>query len=272
MADVHPAGTWPLFKAYVSVRLRSQHQYRLSFYLRMVAATATAALDFIVILVIFEQLPTLGGWSLWEVAFLYGTSFLPFKLADLFVGNVERLSEYIKSGAFDSVLIRPVSPLKLLILSDVELTRIGGAVQGLFVLILALTKASIDWDVLRVLEVPVMVASGFVIYCCIWVMGHATAFWLTEMREVFNSFTYGGSFMAQFPLDIFAGWMKRLFAFVIPVAFVNYFPASFILGKADTFGLPPFAQLLSPLVAIGMLGLTHLVWKMGLRHYRSTGS
>lgn len=263
---------WPLFKTYVSVRIRSQHQYRLSFYLRMIAATASTALDFIVILVIFEQLPTLGGWSLWEVAFLYGASFMPFKLADLLVGNVERLSEYIKSGAFDSVMIRPVSPLRMLILSDVELTRIGGAVQGLVVFVVAITRTSVDWDFLRILQVPVMITSGFVIYCCIWVMGHTTAFWLTEMREVFNSFTYGGSFMAEFPLDIFAGWMKRLFAFVIPVAFVNYFPAAFILGKADTFGLPRFVQLLSPVVALVMLGMTHVVWKMGLRHYRSTGS
>jgi ABC-2 type transport system permease protein len=110
-----------------------------------------------------------------------------------------------------------------------------------------------------------------VIFCSVWVGTNAAAFWLVNVREATNAFTYGGNFLTQYPLDIFAAWFRRLFAFVIPIAFVNYFPSLFILDK-PTGPWPPALRFASPLVALATVAVTAIVWRAGVRRYTSTGS
>ena len=65
-----------------------------------------------------------------------------------------------------------------------------------------------------------------------------------------NAFTYGGSFLSQYPIGIFARWLRGLVVFVVPLAFVAYFPALYVLDKEDTLGLPEGFQYASPVVAV----------------------
>jgi ABC-2 type transport system permease protein len=60
--------------------------------------------------------------------------------------------------------------------------------------------------------------------------------------------------------------------FVVPVAFVNWYPALFILGRRDPFGLPAALQLSSPVAALVLCVLAAVAWRAGVRRYRSTGS
>ena len=94
----------------------------------------------------------------------------------------------------------------------------------------------------------------------------------TQSLEVMNSFTDGGIEALQWPLPIFNRWFGRLFIFVIPLACVNYFPMLVILDKPDVLGYPVWFQWVSPLVGILFLEVSLLVWRIGVRHYRSTGS
>jgi ABC-2 type transport system permease protein len=114
--------------------------------------------------------------------------------------------------------------------------------------------------------------TGPLIFGSVWVIAIAHVFWTVETGEVANSFTYGGSFVASYPINLFTGWLRDLLAFVIPMAFVAYYPALFILGRPDPIGLPPFTPLLSPAVALCLLVLARAVWRTGVRHYRGTGS
>jgi ABC-2 type transport system permease protein len=252
-------------------RIRSQLQYRLSFALQIIGMTGATLLDFLVIVVLFSRLTSLGGWSLWEVAFLYGASYLPFKLADIFVGKIERLGEWIRTGDFDSVLVRPLGALGQVLTADMDLKQVGGLAQGGAVFGVALAHVDIDWTAGRALMLVVMLVSGFVIFSAVWIATNASAFWLVNVREATNAFTYGGNYLTQFPLDIFATWFRRVFAFLVPMAFINYFPSLYLLGKpSDSW--PDGLQFASPLVALATAGLAAIVWRAGIRHYSSTGS
>ena len=252
-------------------RVRSQLQYRLSFTLQVVGMLGATFLDFAAILVLFSRLTSLGGWSLWDVAFLYGASYLPFKLADVFVGKVERLGEWIRTGQMDSILVRPLGTLGQTLTFDTDLKQVGGVVQGAAVFVVALAHTDVTWTPARLLVMAVMLVSGFVIFCSVWIGTNSAAFWLVNVREATNAFTYGGNFLTQYPLDIFAAWFRRLFAFVIPVAFVNYFPSLFILGKPSG-SWPSFLRFASPLVALLTAVAAALIWRAGIRRYTSTGS
>lgn len=252
-------------------RVRSQLQYRTSFALQVVGSFGATVLDFLAILVLFSNITSLGGWSLWEVAFLYGATYVPFKTADVFVGKVERLGEWIRTGQFDSLLIRPLGTIGQTITADVDLKQVGGAVQGATVFAIALARVDAEWDPLRVLVLILMLGSGFVIFCSVWIATNAAAFWLVNVREAANAFTYGGGFLTQYPLDLFATWFRRLFVFVIPMAFINYFPSLYILDKSSR-GWPSILRFVSPLVASVTALVAAIVWRAGTRRYTSTGS
>lgn len=256
----------------IGARIRGQLQYRTSFVLYVLAAFALSFTDFLAVLIIFQHLPRLGGWTLGEVAFLYGTSYATFKLTDMAIGHLDLLPQQIQRGEFDLVLIRPLGALFQVITSDFALRHLGSTAQGVLVFGISLALVEIDWTVGRGVMLVLLPLSGCVIFAAVWVIGAATTFWTVRTMEYVNAFTYGGNQLTSYPLNIYAGWFRRLFAFLIPLAFVNYFPALYVLGKPDPLGLPGWLRFLSPLVAALMATLAWWVWSFGVRHYRSTGS
>jgi ABC-2 type transport system permease protein len=89
---------------------------------------------------------------------------------------------------------------------------------------------------------------------------------------VANAFTYGGDAMTQYPLTIYPVEVVKAMTFVVPVAFVNWYPALFVLDLPDPYGLPAALRFLSPVAAAVVCLLAALAWRAGVRHYRSTGS
>lgn len=256
----------------VRSRIRAAAQYRLSFVLQLFGATLISFLDFIAILVIFDHLPHLAGWSLAEIAFLYGSGYVVFRMADVVMTNFDRLPLMIRTGTFDQILTRPLGTLGQVITGQIDIRHAGGILQGALILIYALRELSIDWNPVRLLVFAAMLASAFVIFCAIWVATNSVAFWTIDGREVANSVTYGGNFLTQFPMHIYGTWMRRIFGYLIPLAFVNYFPSLYILGKDDATGAPGWFRFASPLAAALSVVVARFVWRAAVRHYRSTGS
>jgi ABC-2 type transport system permease protein len=253
-------------------RLRAQFSYRLSFVLQIVGAFFLSFLDFVAIVVIFQHLPRVAQWSLYEVAFLYGSSYVAFKAADVVMGNIDKLPTFIRMGSFDQILTRPIGTLGQVIFADLDIRHIGGITQGAIVLGIAVQRVGIAWSPGRIVVLGLMIVSAFVIYCSIWVATNAIAFWTMDAREVANAATYGGNFLTQFPMNVYGVWMRRLFGYVIPLAFVNYFPSLYILGKDDPTNAPHVLRFLSPVVALGSVAVAGAVWRLAVRRYQSTGS
>lgn len=255
----------------VAARVRSQLQYRLSFALDFAGVFLITFLDFVAILVIFRNVPQLGGWSVAEVALLYGISGLAFSLTDLVIGHLDLFPQQIRDGSFDLVLIRPRGTLLQVVTADFQLRRLGKAAQAGAILVYALVHLHVDWTAGRVLLLPVTVVSSALIFGAVWVAAICITFWSVEGKETANAFTYGGQFFSQYPITVYESWLRRLLAFVIPMAFVAYFPALSILGKPDPLGSPEWLRYCSPVVAVAACIAAGLVWRFAVRHYRSAG-
>jgi ABC-2 type transport system permease protein len=261
-----------IWRRLMGAKIRSGWQYRTSFWLFLLSQTLVMCLDFAVILSIFTKVDEVGGWSALEVALLYGLSGVGFGMADTFVSAVENASRHIKAGTFDLFLLRPVPPLLHLTASEFELRRIGRILQPLVVLVGALALLDVDWTAGRIVLVPLTLVAGTVIFSAVWVATSAAAFWTVEGQEMGNAFTYGGSQATQYPLDVLGEWLRRLFTFVFPLAFVAYLPASEIVGKPTPLGLPGWTVWSSPLVAVLAAAAALGIWRTAVRHHQSTGS
>lgn len=255
----------------IGSRVRSQLQYRLSAVLQILGTMLLALLDLVTIVVIFDKVPALDGWRLEEMALLYGIASISFAVTDLVIGHLDRLPQMIRDGTFDQVLVRPLPSLLQVVASDFALRRVGKALQGLGVLVWAVVAVDVDWTLGRAAMIPLAIVSGTVIYAGVWVALATIAFWIVDAIEFVNAFTYGGNFLSQYPVTIFGRWLRGLVIFVVPIAFVAYFPALYVLDKTDDLGLPDWLRFASPLVAIVVALAARLVWENAVRHYRSAG-
>jgi ABC-2 type transport system permease protein len=252
--------------------VRSTMAYRASFAMTTFANFAVTALDFVGILLMFSRVKVLGGWPLPEVAFLYGLSSVAFGFADLAIGSMERLGQRVRDGTLDTLLVRPAPVLAQVAADRFALRRLGRIMQGALVLGYALAAVDIDWTPLKVLLMPVMVLSGAGIFCAVFVVGAAFQFVAQDASEVLNAFTYGGATLLQYPPTVFGRELVRGVTFLLPLAFVTWLPAAYVLGRPMPLGLPHWVAFAPPLVAAACLTLAGLAWRAGLRSYRSTGS
>ena len=262
----------PIYRKILQARLRGQLSYRGSFVLDLVAQSVAQTGELVVILVLFNRVNALGGFSVDEVLLMYALAGTAFGVADLFAGQLNALPTYIRDGSFDVLLLRPLGTLPQLMASDLPLKRVGRVLAGLVVLGYSLAHNAIAWSPWTIVLLAVTPIAGAVIFGGVWVIACSVCFWLVEGRELANSVTYGSNTFTSYPISVYSGWLRRVMAFVVPGAFVAYYPALALLGRADPLGAPAWLGWIAPLVAAGVAGLAGLTWRFAVRHYRGTGS
>ena len=256
----------------VGARIRSDWQYRTSFVLFTLSQAVVNTVEFIAILIVVDLVPSLGGWSRADVAFLYALASVPFAVTDIFISSVDRTSRYVQTGEMDRLLLRPISPLLQLTSMEFELRRVGKLIPSLLVLAWAVAAVEVTWSPRRIALLGVALVCGSVIYAALWIATSATAFWFVATDEANNAVTYGGEFANQYPLHIYRGWIRAVLGWIVPLAFVAYVPAQAILGAANPLELPPwFVYLTAPVAAVA-LAVALRIWRLGITHYQSTGS
>jgi ABC-2 type transport system permease protein len=178
----------------------------------------------------------------------------------------------IRQGEFDRVLLRPVGIFVQVLAADFQLRRLGRVAQGGLALALALTWTSIAWTPLKGLYLLVVLVSGVAMFSALLVLGAVLCFWTVQSIEIINTVTYGGTEMASYPLPIYHELLQRFFTFVVPLAFVSYFPALYLLERPELQRLPSWLPGMTPVAAAMLALIALLAWRVGVRHYQSTGS
>lgn len=261
-----------LYLTLIMAVIRSQMQYRASFIMLSISQFIATFSDFIAILFIFGKFQNIKNWTLWEVGLLYGMTSVSFAISDMLCRGFDMFSRTIRFGDFDRILVRPAGVFLQVLSSDVDIRKLGRILQGLLVLVIAWYMLDIGLDPLKIIFLIISLISGLLFYIAIFVSGATICFWSIESTELPNMFTYGGVEATSYPITIYNRWFRNALIFVVPLAFVNYFPALFLLGKPDPLGFPYWVSFLSPLVSLMLMIFSLLFWNFGIRHYQSTGS
>ncbi|HEY2255595.1 MAG TPA: ABC-2 family transporter protein [Variovorax sp.] len=262
-----------LFFRFVAASFRGQARYPVSALLLTLAQFLATGIELVAIWALFDRFGEVQGWRIGEVALFYGLVNVMFAIAGALGRGFDMLgTEFLRTGAFDRLLLRP-RPLALQLMGhDVRISRLGRLLQGLLVLVFATQRGGIDWSPQAVALALFAVAGGVALFFGILVLQGTLSFWTVESLEVANVFTYGGAEAGQFPMALYARWFRWLLTFVVPLAGVVYYPGLVILGRVDPLGAPAGVGWLSPLAGFVFLALSFAVWRLGLRHYASSGS
>jgi len=255
-----------LYRRYVALSLRAQLVYRATFVMKTLGHLFVTGIEFFGIWALFARFGTLGGWSLREVALIYGIADIAFAITDGTGRGFDKFGSILKAGDFDRMLLRPRSPELQLLGYELQLMRIGRLAQGLAVLVWA--GVAIAWTPATVLLLLAAIIGTACTFFGLVVLQATTAFWTIETLEVWNAFTYGGNYAAEYPMAIYRRWFQRFFTAVIPLALTSYYPARAILGR-DTLGA---IHVLGPLAGVAFLVISLAVFRIGVRHHASTGT
>lgn len=258
-----------LYWKYIVILFKSQMQYLTSFWLLSFGQFLVPFSVFAGLYFMFERFGQIKGWEFQEVALCFSIIHMAFAISECFVRGFDSFSSMVVNGEFDRVLVRPRGTIIQVLGSKFEFTRVGRLAQSALVLTWAISQLSIDWTLPKVITLIFMVLSGVFIFSGIFMLAATMCFWTIQGLEVANIFTDGGKEMAQYPLDIYQKWVKRFFTFIIPFGCVNYLPLLYILDKTTGNDL---AYMLAPAAGILFIVPCLLLWRVGVRHYRSTGS
>src|SRR4029434_572267 len=260
------------YRHLVAAQVRSQSQYRASFAVDVVGSLMFGVIDVASVVVVFRVTPTLGGFGFAEVFLMAALAGCAFATADLAVGNVERLRQYVRSGLLDALLVRPLSALAQLAVMDVATRRVGRVAFGAVMIVVAAAHAPVPLTAARLALLVVTPVAGAMIFGAVFVATATVAFWWVESGEIANGLTYGGLSFTQYPITIYGTLFRRMFAYAVGFAFVAYYPALTLLERADPLGAPAILGYASPAVAIAAVTAAGLTWRAGGGPQRGTSS
>jgi ABC-2 type transport system permease protein len=262
-----------LYGRYVAASIRAQMQYPTSFMLLTLSAFVTTGTEIVGVWALFARFGTIQGWRFGEIAVFYGLVNVTFAFADAVTRGFDVFGpEFVKTGAFDRLLVRPRLTALQLMGHELRLTRIGRLVQGAIIFTAGVIAVHLRWTLGDVLLLLAAVAGGTALFSGLLVLQATLAFWTVESLEIANVLTYGGVEAAQYPISVYATWFRDLLIYVVPIGCVAYFPVVAVLGHVDPLGAPAWAQAAAPLAGFAFFGVAIWAWGFGVRHYTSTGS
>lgn len=256
------------------IQLRSQMQFRLSFWMDLLSTGMANAVAFFAVVLVLERFGGIAGWSLGEVAFLYGMIEASFGMMDMIFSGFDPdyFAPLIRLGSFDQYMLRPVGLTWQVLGSRFLLRRIGRILEGTLIFVFALSLLDVRWTLGKILYLPVVFVSQVVAMGALFIFGTTIIFWTLQSIEAVNILTYGGTELMSYPMHIYQRWLRRFFTFAVPFIFLNYYPALYFLDKPDPLGFPAFAPFIAPFVAAAFLAAALLFWRFGINHYQSSGS
>lgn len=257
-----------IFAAYFAQFLKSRLSYRVDFAIDLTANLFSMAVQLAVLSVLFDKIEALRGWSFGQVLFIYGFSLLPLGLFNLVSINIYRFSErYIIEGNLDRVLLRPVNPLAQVLCESFNLGGLNEMLLGVLVMGYAANDLGLALGLLDAAALIVLAGTASLVFMGVFLGLTSVSFWF-EDRMGLAPPVYNVIRFSRYPVTIFNPLVRMLLTFVLPFAWVAFYPATWFVGGDEFRGF----ALLTPLVGTAVFGIGYTVWRLGIRRYSSTGS
>ena len=251
----------------LAMHLKGELEYRVNFILSFLSQILVFFTYYFVILALFTKFDNIKGFTLYEVLLCFSIIQFGFSFNEVFARGIDRFENLIIQGEFDRLLLRPQNIILQVLCSDSDFVKVSRLIQAIIVLIISICHLSISWNIIKILTLLLMLFSACVIFFGIFLLAASYCFFTVQGLEVRNVFTDGGKHMAQYPIGVFSKGFVLFFTFVIPYAFVNYYPLLYLLGKSNNT-----LYVFSPLLVIFYLIPCIFVFYLGMKRYASVGS
>ncbi len=265
---------YKLFSSFFRVALRREMVYRGTFLAGIIGQWIGYGAAFLSIYIMVSSFHMLGGWNSPEVLMLYGLSVMSYAIGASFFYNFSSgLSRRIRSGEFDASLTKPIHPfLHEVFSAGYNVGYISHFTVSLGVILLALSQLSYVPTAQSILFLISAIFGAALIQAATLIASSVMSFFTVGSNPIADFLIWDMKEFINYPITVFPKGIQLILTFLLPLAFLNFYPVAALLGKPIPEGYPTILPYLSPLVGVAVFTLSILLWNWGLKHYKSTGS
>lgn len=260
--------------SFFRVALRREMAYRGTFLAGIVGQWISYGATFLGIYIMVSGFHMLGGWNGSEMMMLYGLATMSYAIGASFFFNFSSgLAGRIRSGEFDASLTKPIPPfLHEVFSAGYNVGYVSHFTVSLLIMAAALCSLSYVPDVKSILFLILAIVGASLIQAAALIAASTMSFFSVGSNPIAEFLLWDVKEFTNYPVTIFPKGIQFVLTFILPFAFMNFYPASVLLGKDIPEGYPAILPYLSPLVGMFVFALSILLWNWGLKHYKSTGS
>jgi len=256
-----------LYWKYVKLHILSALEYK-GWWVMFLQVVVIVIAEPIMIVLLFNRFGNIGDWTMERVLLIYAITITSYGLADSFFRGFTYFPSQVRGGDFDRILLRPKTLFTQVAVMFFHTRRLARAVVGLGIIFWALNGLGVQFSMYNAAMLVLALLGGTLTYIGIFVITAGLSIIIIEGLDWITIFTYASYETTRIPIDHMPQTLRYMFTFLMPVLVISYFPASAIVG----FGGPAWRGWLALPAGVLFLSASMLVWKIGVKHYKSTGS
>ena len=263
-----------LYKVLIAQFFKVILQSKVDFLMGLLGFFFTQFMGIVFLYLVFQQIPSLKGWTLEQLIFIYGFAQIPRGIDHLFTDNIWMVAwRIVINGEFDRYMLRPMNVFFQVISEKLQPDALGELLVGSILVISSLVKGIVVVDFEHGLLFVVSVFAGALIYTSIKLFFASLAFWV-KISGPFLQVAYEMADFAKYPTEIYAKAIRFIITWIIPFAFVAYLPASYFLGVGGFWGMDCSAMVIGIecVIAIVFWIVAYTLFYKGTKVYESAGN
>ena len=256
-----------LYMNLVAMNLKSQMQYRVSFLLTTLGQFITAFTSFFGLYFIFSRVNAIDDFNYNQVLLCFAVVMMAFAIGEMFGGGLAVFPRIMGNGEFDRALVRPRNIILQILVPNMDFTRLGLLIQAVIVLCYAVPGSGILWDWKKNVTLFLMILCGSILFFSLFLLKATFTFFTIQNLNFMNIFTYGAREFGKYPFSVYGSGILKVLTFVIPLALFQYYPLLYLMDRKKS---PVY--MLMPVISLLFLLPCYIFFRIGLKHYKSTGS
>lgn len=257
-----------LYGKYLRMHLLSTMEYK-GWWLMLIQVLIVVVTDPVATVLLFSRFGAIGIWDMERIILIYALAVTAFGLAESLCRGFDYFPwQMLRSGAFDRLLLRPRTLFTQVAASRFDVHRVVRPFTGTAAMLWALNAMNVPLTPRAALILAMALAGGFLMYCGVFVLTSGIAFFTVKGLDWIYLFTNAGYQTTRLPEPHMPRVLKGAFTFLLPVMLVSFYPAAAVCG----WGYPEWLGYMSLPAGLAFFGLSLLMWRVGVRHYKSTGS
>ena len=157
-----------LYIKFLQQYIKTLIEYRADFILGLIGFLFVQSIGVIFIGLIFNNIPSLKGWSFYEILFIYGFAQIPRGIDHVFTDQLWIFSwQTIVEGKFDKYLVRPLNPLFQVIVEKFQPDGFGEIIIGSILLIFSWVKLGVEVTIIKMISLVIIIIFASFIYTAI---------------------------------------------------------------------------------------------------------
>ncbi len=257
--------------ALTRLAIQSQLEYPFMLIGHVLANCVQWVVGFATIKFVVDSFGSLGGWGYESLAFLYGMSVLSHGLAVVLFIQTWYMPYCVVEGEYDMFLLRPMGVLFQFLFEDFNLIGITDMIPGLMVFFYGCAKVHMTVNFTNVCMILFTLTGATLIRGAVWIFCGTLSFWTKSTANFTDMVGELFERVSMYPLTIYPRWTQVLFTFLLPLAWITFYPVKGILGMGESVIPVPMA-VIGLGVGVIMFTLSCCLFRIGMRRYESAGS